>query len=68
MNILLLCSFIAIGNSLFVTILVNKVLLIIILLFKQPLATARAASCIKPVRLLVCLSVAKLQKRDFLKN
>jgi len=35
---------------------------------KPPLATARAASCIDAVHLFVCLSVAKLQKRDFLKK
>ena len=36
-----------------------------------PLATARAAWCIDAVHLLVCLSVANMQKskkRDFLKN
>ena len=41
-------------------------------IIKPPLATARAASCDGPVHLFVCLyvclSVAKMQKRDFLKN
>jgi len=37
-------------------------------LVKPPLAIARAASCNGLVHLCVCLSVAKTQKRDFLKN
>ena len=49
---------------------VDKVNIIIII--KPPLATARAASSNGRVHLFVCLfvclSVAKLQKRDFLKN
>ena len=49
---------------------VNVVLLATV--FKPPLAIARAASYNGPVHLfvclLVCLSVAKIQKRDFLKN
>ena len=38
------------------------------MIVKPPLATARAASCNGAVHLFVCLSVAKMQKRDFLKN
>ena len=37
-------------------------------IFKPPLTTSRAVLCIWPVHLFVCLSVAKIQKRDFLKN
>jgi len=38
------------------------------MIVKPPLATARAASCNGAVHLFVCLSVAKMQKRDFLKK
>jgi len=37
----------------------------IVIVFKL---TARAASCNGPVHLFVCLSVAKMQKLDFLKK